>query len=119
MIYFSKVKCIHKCVISIIKVISILRLYININSSHKLSLRCHYFFLSCFLANVDLVAETERHSLRFRTNPEEIISEFTSLFEFYLRLHYLICPVTGASGFETFFSRLTLARASSPKMDLA
>ena len=29
----------------------------------------------------------------------------------------LMCPVTGASGLVRFFSRLTLARASSPKMD--
>ena len=32
---------------------------------------------------------------------------------------HLICPVTGASALPRFFSRLTFASASSPKMDLA
>ena len=31
----------------------------------------------------------------------------------------LMCPVTGASALPRFFSRLTLASASSPNMDLA
>jgi hypothetical protein len=30
---------------------------------------------------------------------------------------YLMCPVTGESGLVRFFSKLTLARASSPNMD--
>merc|ERR1719431_1589310 len=31
----------------------------------------------------------------------------------------LICPLTGESGLAIFFSKLTLAKASSPKIDLA